>query len=306
MTDHPQPPIAIFGEVLYDCLPDGRRVLGGAPFNVAWHLSAFGANTRFISAVGDDRVGTAVRDAMTAWGMDTAAVQTDPVHATGEVRVTISDHEPAYDIVPDRAFDHIRPVPLMPRPALLYHGTLALRQPVSAAALGELRAAGAGLRFVDVNLRDPWWSAEDTLALIAGADWVKLNRDELGRLTGNPVGAEIDGNLADERALLREAAAFRARHGLAGLVVTLGADGALLALADGEPLRRPAPPLTTLADTVGAGDAFAAVLILGLTRGWPLADTLDRALAFAARICAQPGATAADRWVYRGLGWGDG
>lgn len=300
MTDHPAPPIAIFGEVLYDCFPDGRRVLGGAPFNVAWHLTAFGANARFISAVGEDPPGAAVRAAMTAWGMETAAVQTDPAHATGEVRVTIHSGEPAYDIVPDRAFDHIRPIPLSPRPALLYHGTLALRQPVSAAALGELRSAGAGLRFVDVNLRDPWWSSEDTLALIAGADWVKLNRDELNRLSGDPPGP------GDDCALREQAVAFRARHGLTGLVVTLGADGALMVPAAGEPLRLPASPPPALADTVGAGDAFAAVLILGLTRGWPLPDTLERALGFAARICAQPGATAADRGLYRGFGWAGG
>ncbi|MGD9171680.1 MAG: carbohydrate kinase, partial [Candidatus Thiodiazotropha sp.] len=34
--------IAIFGEVLFDCFPTGEQVLGGAPFNVAWHLQAFG------------------------------------------------------------------------------------------------------------------------------------------------------------------------------------------------------------------------------------------------------------------------
>ena len=28
----------VFGEVLFDCFPDGSAVLGGAPFNVAWHL----------------------------------------------------------------------------------------------------------------------------------------------------------------------------------------------------------------------------------------------------------------------------
>ena len=32
----------IFGEVLFDTFPDGTAVLGGAPFNVAWHLQGFG------------------------------------------------------------------------------------------------------------------------------------------------------------------------------------------------------------------------------------------------------------------------
>ncbi len=32
--------VCVFGEVLFDHFPDGRRVLGGAPFNVAWNLAA--------------------------------------------------------------------------------------------------------------------------------------------------------------------------------------------------------------------------------------------------------------------------
>lgn len=285
------PLIAIFGEVLFDCFPDGRRVLGGAPFNVAWHLTAFGAAVRFISAVGDDAAGAAVRAAMAAWGMDSSGLQTDPAHGTGEVRVSIANDEPAYEIVPERAFDHIQAMTSLPAPALLYHGTLAVRQPVSAGALAQLRAAGAGLRCIDLNLRAPWWSVADARALIAGADWVKLNRDELVQLTA--------ADASDEPALLAAAEAFLSHHGLAGLVVTLGAGGALAVSARGERVRRAAPPVTALVDTVGAGDAFAAVLILGLTRGWPLASTIDRALAFAARLCAQPGATAMDRALYQ-------
>ena len=34
--------VVVYGEVLFDCFPDGRRVLGGAPFNVAWGLKGFG------------------------------------------------------------------------------------------------------------------------------------------------------------------------------------------------------------------------------------------------------------------------
>ena len=55
MVDSERP--IIFGEVLYDCFPDGQAVLGGAPFNVAWHLQGFGLNPLFISRVGDDPLG---------------------------------------------------------------------------------------------------------------------------------------------------------------------------------------------------------------------------------------------------------
>ncbi len=49
--------ITVFGEVLFDCFPNGKQVLGGAPFNVAWHLQALGDDPTFISQIGDDTLG---------------------------------------------------------------------------------------------------------------------------------------------------------------------------------------------------------------------------------------------------------
>ena len=65
----------IFGEVLFDEFPDGSCVLGGAPFNVAWHLQAFGLQPLFISALGEDEAGQQIVAAMRAWGMDLSGVQ---------------------------------------------------------------------------------------------------------------------------------------------------------------------------------------------------------------------------------------
>ena len=56
--------LCIFGEVLYDVFPDGTQVLGGAPFNVAWHAQAFGLSPQFISRVGSDEAGDRVIAAM--------------------------------------------------------------------------------------------------------------------------------------------------------------------------------------------------------------------------------------------------
>ena len=100
----------IFGEVLFDHFPDGTRVLGGAPFNVAWHLQAFGRRPRFISRVGRDPEGEAVREAMRTWGMDTTGLQTDPRQPTGRVSVLFDDGEPSYDIVHPCAYDAIEAV----------------------------------------------------------------------------------------------------------------------------------------------------------------------------------------------------
>jgi len=60
----------IFGEVLFDHFPDGARVPGGAPFNVAWHLQGFKAHPLLISGVGADAAGDELLDRMARWGMD--------------------------------------------------------------------------------------------------------------------------------------------------------------------------------------------------------------------------------------------
>ena len=97
----------VVGEVLFDEMPDGVRVLGGAPFNVAWHLAAFGLRPLMISRVGADDAGDEVLAAMESWGMDTSGVQRDPVHPTGKVRVELDAGEPTFEILPGQAYDHV-------------------------------------------------------------------------------------------------------------------------------------------------------------------------------------------------------
>lgn len=283
----------LFGEVLHDCFPDGSRVLGGAPLNVAWHLRALGLDPLVVSRVGDDAPGHDVLDAMRAWSLDTTGVQVDPARATGAVTVRVEGGEPRFDIRADQAWDAIESPGKPPADVgLLYHGTLALRQRASRDALAALRAALTAPVFVDINLRDPWWDGAIAADALDGARWAKLNADELTRLAGAGDAAEAARRLV-------------ARHGLERVFVTLGAAGAITVAACGEGLSV-TPSGTAVVDTVGAGDAFAAVLILGLIADWPLTATLARAQALAAAICGLRGAVPHDPGVYRGLAsaWG--
>ena len=61
-----------------------------------------------------------------------------------------------------------------------------------------------------------------------------------------------------------------------------------------------------IVDTVGAGDAFTSVIVLGLLQDWPLQVTMRRAQDFASRICGQRGATSQDSKMYQSLvtAWG--
>jgi len=130
----------IFGEVLYDCFPDGEAVPGGAPFNVAWHLQGLGLSPLFISRVGDDPLGHRVRDIIERRGMDTSGLQLDSAHPTGKVNISLSGSSHSFDIIPDQAYDYIAEDALPPLPdnALFYHGSLAARSPVTARTLSVL------------------------------------------------------------------------------------------------------------------------------------------------------------------------
>ena len=269
----------IFGEVLFDCFGDDC-VLGGAPFNVAWHLQGFGLAPRFVSRVGRDGLGDEVRARMRDWGMDTRWLQVDDTRPTGRVQVALQDGQPSYDILDRQAYDAIEPPQgLVDEGGVLYHGSLALRHASNGAALQALR--GGARVFVDVNLRSPWWEAQTLEALVAKAHWLKLNDEEFGLLARS-------GETPSD---------FAARMGLGAVVLTRGAQGAEV-YAGGRRFAAPAPTVAELVDAVGAGDAFSAVTLYGIDQGWSWERILRRAAAFAARVCGWRGALSHDRAIY--------
>jgi len=282
-------PIAIFGEALFDQFPDGQQILGGAPFNVAWHLQAFNQSPYFISRVGDDEKGDVIRQAMLAWGMAVDNLGCDPDHPTGTVQVTFDNGEPSYEILADQAYDFIAAQQLDSgrQYDVIYHGTLALRNRVSAQTLQDLTAQHRGKVFIDVNLRAPWWQKKAVNRWIGKAHWAKLNHDELMCL------ALPQDTLQDTMRL------FLAQHELEALVVTCGSRGALAVSQIGEKVEVAPTADLDVVDTVGAGDAFAAVLLLGMQLNWSLQLTMERAQSFASALVTQRGATVQDLSFYR-------
>ncbi len=278
------------GEVLFDCFPDGAH-LGGAPFNVAWHLRGLGLAPRFVSRVGKDDLGEQVRTAMTGHGMETGWLQEDADRPTGQVQITLDGaggH--TFRILPEQAYDHIDATALNAKlsgfPAeLAYFGSLALRAPESRKAILSAAEATDGVRFLDINLRDSCWTQDTALAALSAATVAKLNDEEFGILTG----LFFAGKKADP-------AAWLTRFDLDGLCITAAENGATWHAENGS-THVPAPPVN-LVDTVGAGDGFAAVLIFGLLSGWPPQTTLPRAAHFAAAICGQRGACPDDPGFY--------
>ncbi|NOT10543.1 MAG: carbohydrate kinase [Methylococcaceae bacterium] len=282
-------PIKIFGEVLFDHFPNGATVLGGAPFNVAWHLHAFGQSPCFISRIGLDAEGESVIKAMQAWEMNYSELQLDNHYPTGAVQISFKQDEPCYQILTDQAYDFIS-VPdgsKFGAGSLLYHGTLALRNEVSRQALQNIKSQHQGKVFLDVNLREPWWRKDEILQWLGEADWVKLNREEFQALQPD---------LSDMIVAMKY---FRQTHDLEGLIVTCGEQGAYAINMTGEQAKVVPDATVMVIDSVGAGDAFSAIAMLGIYLDWPLPLIMERAQLFASAMVGRQGATVQDKAFYQ-------
>jgi len=282
----------IFGEVLFDCFSADNRVLGGAPFNVAWHLQAFGDQPRFVSRIGHDELGENIISAMQHWNMSIDDIQRDKQHETGQVEINLVDGIPNYNIKPDCAYDFIdsADIKTSETPYLLYHGTLALRNPVSRNSLKNLSENPNNSIFIDVNLRSPWWEKSDVLNWLKIARWAKLNDEELDILFGNGK------DLATTMRQVQE------KYQLDMLLVTLGAKGAQCISKNQEIFTIDPKPLDKIVDTVGAGDAFTAVVLHGLLNDWSIEKSMKQAQTFAAQTIAHQGAIKNDMTFYQ-LPW---
>ena len=286
----------VFGEVLFDDFEDGATVIGGAAFNLAWNLESLGLAPLFISRIGSDRLGEQVLEIMKSCGMDITGVQLDSELPTGTVSVRVREGQPQYRINDAQAYDAIDAEEALDAlgetpPGILYHGSLALRTERSRGALDALAESFDGGIFVDVNLRRPWWERDQALRDLSRARWAKLNDEELQELSGAtdfPPGE-----------ILAAAGIFRKEMELDILFLTRGSAGAAILAPAGEILEFPAAAVGGVVDTVGAGDGFTAVVLLGLLRGWGGATILERAIEFAASICSLEGATTDRREHYR-------
>jgi fructokinase len=282
--------VVLFGEALVDEASTGTTP-GGAPFNVACHLSRLGFSALLLTRVGADDAGREIVNAARACGLPRAGIQVDPRRHTARVRVRHAAGGPTFGIPARQAFDEIdAPAACATftrfRPGLLYFGTLAQRSATSRSALAALLRPAAVSTFLDVNLRPPWWSEETLVRSLEAATTVKANEKEL-MILAEALRFRRAGTRGRAEALL---SAFPCSR----LVVTRGASGAVLFSRRGQSVRARVAPGRALPgparDSVGAGDAFSAAFLVGLLLGWPAAQTLDRANQLGAALCTVRGA----------------
>jgi len=280
--------ILAVGEVLWDLLPPPTgKQLGGAPANFAFHARSLGARAGLITRVGADDLGREVLERFRLLGLPTETVQVDPDRPTGTVTVALAaDGQPQYTIHEHVAWDRIEADPAGLAEArtadAVCFGSLAQRSEPSRRAIRALVAAtpDKALRVFDVNLRPPFVDRNVVADSLELANVLKLNDHELPEL------ASMFGLSTAVRETMTQLAG---RFGLSAIALTRGAGGSLL-LADGQWSDHPGRP-TVVRDTIGAGDAFTACLVVGLLAGRPLDAINDHANAVAAFVCSQPGGT---------------
>jgi fructokinase len=276
-------PILCIGEVLWDALPAGL-FLGGAPFNVACHLHQLGETVTIASRVGDDALGREAQRRIRARGIDDAYIQVDLQHRTGFVEVALNATGiPAYTIIEPVAWDAIEYTEALANQAqavrAIVFGSLAQRRSPSRETIQALWATDASVVF-DVNLRPPFVERAVIERSLQAADIVKMNDEELEQMT-----AWFDLSTAHRTAVDELADRFA----ITAICVTRGEHGAVL-WHDGAWAEHPGYTVS-VADTVGAGDAFLAGLLSAYFAGQEDSTALDDAARLGAFVATQMGPT---------------
>ena len=131
----------------------------------------------------------------------------------------------------------------------------------------------------DINLRQRYYNKEQLEESFYLANVLKANREEFKILKG-----QFELEKSD-----REAAHwFMEKYSLRMVVLTAGAMPSTIYTRE-ETSTLPSPEIPVV-DTVGAGDAFSAGLILSLIKGKRLREAHEAAVATATFVCTQEGA----------------
>ena len=255
---------------------------GGKGANQAVAAARLGAEVQFVSRVGADAFGDQAIAGYRRDGINTDLIVCDPDHATGVALILIDEAgENAISVA--SGANHAMSLEDIDRAATAIRGAgvlvMQLELPLSIVARAAEIAAQAGVPVI----LDPAPAPEEPLpaTLLRNVTCIKPNVAEAEGLTGI--------HIADESGA-REAASALLGMGPSCAIITMGADGALLADESGVVLV-PATPVAAL-DTTAAGDAFSGALAFGWATGLRRAEAVRMASsagAFAAtRMGAQP------------------
>ena len=274
------------GEILWDRLPGGKQ-LGGAPANFVYHAAALGAAGHIVSAVGNDPLGREIGERLAALNLDHRYLAVNADYPTGTVDVQLDpDGKPRYVIHEQGAWDFIpwsdALRDLAKQTAAVCYGSLSQRAGISRQTIRAFITTmpSASLRVFDVNFRQAFFSGTIVHDLLSLSNVLKISDEEL------PVVSRLLSVDGSDEDVIRT---LMSRYRLCLVALTRGAQGSVLVASEGA-FTHPGVR-ANIVDTVGAGDAFTAGMVMGMLHGLDFNRISDLANRLAAYVCSQPGAT---------------
>jgi len=251
--------------------------------NVALHLHKQGIKTHFISAVGNDENGKELIHYLKNQNFDTKYIQHHLILPTSTVNVNLDKNlQASYVINQPVAWDEItfnnEGIELAKNSSAMVYCSLTCRNKISRNTIFKL-LNHAKLKVFDINLRRPHYDLETIKYLLAKADILKINEDEMAYLKES---FNIEG---DENDILKVVSNL---YNINIICLTLGEKGAKV-FHEGKFYNHVGYKIK-VADTVGAGDAFLATFIAGYLKKLTIPDILNNACKVGAFVASKSGA----------------
>lgn len=273
------------GELLWDVLPDGKQ-LGGAPCNFVFHAQKQGANGMVISAVGDDTNGKEILEVLKAKNISLEFIQVNE-KPTSTVDIVLDETGvPEYIIHENVAWDFIQFSEdirqELTKADIVCFGSLAQRNIASRETIQKILKSfkPETLIVYDINLRQDYYNREIIEKSLQLCNVLKLNEEEL------PVVCDLlELTAGKEEQQIRE---LINKYHLKLVAFTKGEKCSWL-VTPGESSYLPTPKVP-VRDTVGAGDSFTAVMMIGFARGESLKEIHQKAVEVSAFVCTRDGA----------------
>ncbi len=285
--------VAGIGEVLWDIVGE-QETLGGAPVNFAFNAAQLGASAYAIAAVGDDERGNRAIKLLQNKSINVDYVQ-KTTQQTGYVLAdTDSKGIATYQFPDNVAWDNLTVnsaiCKLIKKLDVICFGSLAQRSQITRDTIYRYLTLASNeqeknreriktLKVFDLNIRQNFYSKAIIKRSLQFANILKLNDDELVLMQHL---FSLKGTQAEQLKQLLN------NYNLSLVALTCGGKGSVL-VTDDEISEHTGFPCQVV-DTIGAGDAFTAAVVLGWLKGLSLAQINHQANYLASYVCQRTGA----------------
>ncbi len=276
------------GEILWDVFPEGKK-LGGAPANFVYFTKNLGQDGLIASRIGCDLLGKEILDSLNKLNLSGDFIQIDSNYPTGTVEVKVdAGGKPDYIIKEYASWDFLelndKWKELARNTDVICFGTLAQRLPQSRKTITrflKLSRSGA-VKVLDMNLRQNFYSPEVILRSLELATILKLSEEELELIR------KITGE-SDKKSDIIFCREIMDKYDIELVCITKGRRGSLL-IDKKNYYEHPGYKVKVI-DTVGAGDAFTAAIVVKYLDGASLKEMSDTANRLGSWVCSQKGPT---------------